>query len=203
MSGAAAVTMIDTVRRHIKDMLEARGDDVSYIEEHGDVVEPSRYYSELIELGTDRTTVLFALSKKVLTEWRQGDVDAEEMIAAFGGTRNFVLVLADPPSSQMMQYIDAKDKELQAKGGMLQVFYLKELMYNPLKHELVPKHEKLTEEEVKEVLERYLVKHKSQMPAISRNDAVARRLGLRHGDVVRITRYNDTSGEYYYYRSCV
>ena len=102
-----------------------------------------------------------------------------------------------------MNHLVAWDKELQAMGGMLQVFYMKELMYNPLKHVLVPRHEKLTETEAKEMMEQYLIKHKAQLPIISRNDPIARRLGLRTGDIVRITRYNDTSGMYYYYRCCV
>ena len=72
-----------------------------------------------------------------------------------------------------------------------------------MKHVLVPKHEKISEDEVKNVLSMYLIKHKSQLPIISRNDVIARWLGLRHGDIVRITRYNETSGTYYYYRCCL
>jgi DNA-directed RNA polymerase I, II, and III subunit RPABC1 len=80
---------------------------------------------------------------------------------------------------------------------------MKELMYNPLKHSLVPPHEKISEEESKEILVKYLIKTKSQMPVISRNDVIARWLGLRHGDIVKITRYNESSGIYYYYRCCM
>ena len=198
----ATITEIHTIRAHLKDMLDARGEDVSYIEEHGDAVETSRYYSELIVLDTNKTTIFFALTKKVLTEWKQQEESAEAMIETYK-TKNFILILTDTPWSPMMQYIDARDKALQVHGGMLQVFYAKELMYNPLRHELVPPHEKLTEEEAKELMEMYMVKHRTQMPIISRNDAIARRLGLRHGDIVRITRHNDTSGTYYYYRCCV
>ena len=55
---------IATIRENIKYMLDARGDDVSYIEEHGDAVEPTRYYNELIILDTDKTVVFFALTKE-------------------------------------------------------------------------------------------------------------------------------------------
>lgn len=193
---------IDIIRSHLKDMLEARGDDVSYIEEHGDAVETSRYYSEIIILNTDATTVYFALSKDILKKWRQQEESPEKMVRTHT-TKNFILILADPPSPAAMHNLTAWDKDLQAMGGMLQVFFTKELMYNPMKHELVPKHVKLTDEEAKKVMERYLAKHKSQLPIISKNDPIARRLGLRHGDIVDITRYNDTSGEYHYYRCCV
>jgi DNA-directed RNA polymerase I, II, and III subunit RPABC1 len=193
---------IDTIRAHLKEMLESRGDDVSYIEEHGDVVETSRYYSELIELGTDNTTVFFVLSKELLKKWRQQEESPEKMVDTYK-TKNFILILSDSPSPAAMHSLTAWDKELQAQGGMLQVFFTKELMYNPMKHELVPKHEKLSEADTKAMMEQYLVKSKAQLPIISRNDPIARRLGLRHGDVVKITRYNDTSGVYYYYRCCV
>jgi DNA-directed RNA polymerase subunit H (RpoH/RPB5) len=193
---------IEVIRAHIKDMLEARGDDVTYIEEHGDAVDAMRYYSEPIVLSTNNTTVFFALSKEILKGWRVQEESVETMVNTHK-TKNFILVLLDAPSSALMNHLVAWDKELQAMGGMLQVFYMKELMYNPLKHVLVPRHEKLTETEAKEMMEQYLIKHKAQLPIISRNDPIARRLGLRTGDIVRITRYNDTSGMYYYYRCCV
>lgn len=193
---------IDTIRAHLKDMLEARGDDVSYIEEHGDAVETSRYYSEIIELGTDKTTVFFVLSKEMLKKWRQQEESPAKMMETYG-TKNFLLILSDSPSPAAMHSLTTWDKELQAQGGMLQVFFTKELMYNPMKHELVPLHEKLSDADAKAMMEQYLVKSKAQLPIISRNDPIARRLGLRHGDIVRITRYNDTSGVYYYYRCCV
>ena len=117
--------------------------------------------------------------------------------------KHFILVLTDPPSSALMHQLQARDKLLQTQNGSLQIFYTKELLYNPMKHVLVPKHEKISEDEVKNVLSIYLIKHKSQLPIISRNDVIARWLGLRHGDIVRITRYNETSGTYYYYRCCL
>lgn len=193
---------IDIVRTHLKDMLESRGDDVSYIEEHGDVVETSRYYSEIIELSTDKTTVFFILSKEMLKKWRQQEESPAKMVESYK-TKNFLLILSDTPSPAAMHSLTAWDKDLQAMGGMLQVFFMKELMYNPMKHELVPKHEKLSDADAKVMMEQYLIKSKAQLPIISRNDPIARRLGLRHGDIVKITRYNDTSGVYYYYRCCV
>lgn len=192
---------IDIIRYNLKEMLKNRGDDVSYIIEHGDAVEVHRYYNELIILDTDRTTVFFALNKDVLKEWKQQDEDAEAMIAKYK-TKDFILVLADTPSPVMLTYIAGKDKALQEQGGMLQMFYTKDLKYNPLEHTLVPKHTKLSEAESKDLLQLYLAK-KVQLPMIHKTDIIARWLGLKHGDIVKITRYNETSGEYFYYRTCV
>ena len=194
---------IETIRRHLKDMLDARGDDVSYIEEHGDAVDAPRYYSEIIVLDTDRTTIFFALSKDKIKEWKNTEETAEGMIEKYKN-KHFILVSIEGNiSSSNLSFLQTRDKALQALGGSLQLFYTKELMYNPLRHSLVPKHEKLSEEEAKAVMESYMIKHRSQLPIISRNDVIARWLGLRHGDIVRITRHNDTSGIYYYYRYCV
>jgi hypothetical protein len=103
----------------------------------------------------------------------------------------------------MMHQLQARDKALQASNGSLQIFYTKELMYNPMKHVLVPPQEKMSDDDAKEILTLYSIKHKTQMPIISRNDIIARWLGLRHGDIVQTTRYTETSGTYYYYRCCL
>jgi DNA-directed RNA polymerase subunit H (RpoH/RPB5) len=196
---------IDKVLQHIREMLEMRGDDVSYIEEHADAVARARYYTEFIELNTDNTTVMFALTKEVLKDVMKElkDSDNPQQLIDKYKTKNFVLVVAEPPSAATSNSLQAKDKQLNAVGGLLQVFLMKELMYNPSKHELVPKHEKLAEEEAKAVMEHYMIKSKLQLPVIHRTDVMARWLGLKHGEIVKITRYNETSGEYYYYRCCM
>jgi DNA-directed RNA polymerase subunit H (RpoH/RPB5) len=197
---------IDKVIVHIREMLEMRGDDVSYIEEHADAVSRPRYFTEFIELNTNNTTVMFALTKEVLKdvfrEFKEAD-DVGDMVAKYNNTRNFIIVVTELPSSVSANLFALKDKELNAQGGMLQIFQLKELMYNPCKHELVPKHEKLKEDEVKVFMDQYMLKSKLYIPIIHKTDVIARWLGLRHGDIVKITRYNETSGEYFYYRCCM
>jgi len=189
-------------------MLETRGDDVSYIQEHGDAiiaVDPAKFYSEIITLDTDKTTVFFALTKDILKDWKSmaAHDNSESFVKEYKGCKQFILVLAEQPSSPMMTKLVATDKALSSVGGGLQLFYTKELLYNPLKHSLVPLHEKLSEAEGKKIMEIYMIKQKLNMPIISRNDIVARWLGLRSGDIVRITRHNETSGTYFYYRCCV
>ena len=193
---------IDIIREHIKDMLEVRGDDVSYIEEHGDAVEKNRYFNEIITLHTDNTTIFFALNKDLLKEWKNEESSADEMIETYG-TKMFIVIITDQPSSTLMNQLNERDKQLQNLGGILQIFYTKELLYNPLKHTLVPKHEKMSQPEGKAIMEQYKIKNKTQMPGILKTDIIAKWLGLKHNDIVKITRYNETSGTYYYYRSCI
>jgi DNA-directed RNA polymerase subunit H (RpoH/RPB5) len=194
---------IEIIRENLRAMLETRGDDVSYIQEHGDAVESSRYFSEVITLDTDKTTVFFALTKDLQKDWKSNYDTGESLTKEYKGYKQFMLVLVEPPSSLVMTKLTAIDKELSSIGGSLQLFYKKELLYNPLKHSLVPLHEKLSESEGKKIMESYMIKQKLNMPIIYRNDIIARWLGLRPGEIVRITRYNETSGTYYYYRCCV
>jgi len=189
---------------HIHEMLEVRGDDVSYIVEHADAVELPRFYTEIIELSTDNTTVFFTLTKDVFKDFMKTfkGMAADHMIERYT-TNNFIIVVSELPSPASMSLLVERDKSLGALDGMLQVFQMKELMYNPSKHELVPKHEKMSEQEAKKMMEDYMIKSKAHLPVIHKTDVMARWLGLHHGDIVRITRYNETSGQYYYYRCCM
>jgi DNA-directed RNA polymerase I, II, and III subunit RPABC1 len=76
-------------------------------------------------------------------------------------------------------------------------------MFNPLKHELVPPHRKLSITEVKEVMEKYMINSKTNFPYILKNDVIAKWLGLKTGDIVEIKHYNPNSGLTYYYRCCM
>ena len=114
-----------------------------------------------------------------------------------------ILILGEYPPSVTLQSLQQKDIQFHEDGGFIHIFLTKELMYNPTKHSLVPKHEKMTETEVKKLMEQLQLKKKTQLPFILKTDIISRWLGLKQGDVVKITRYSETSGEYYYFRCCV
>lgn len=198
---------LQIIRENLHNMLETRGDDVSFIDEQGDAIKDiGRFYSEKIILDTDRTTIFFTLTKDILKEWLSEN-DQDNLLTDYKNYNGesfkyFMLIITDLTSTNLNK-ITAIDKALNTHGACLQVFYTKELMYNPLKHSLVPQHEKLSEAEGKEIMESYMIKQKIQMPIISKNDIIARWLGLKQGDIVKITRYNETSGTYYYFRCCV
>jgi len=69
-------------------------------------------------------------------------------------------------------------------------------------HILVPKHEIITLEEAKQVLEKYHCKA-IELPLIFGSDPAIVGLGVKPGDMIRITRTSATAGESFYYRYVV
>ena len=107
-----------------------------------------------------------------------------------------VLITLDKPSSTHL-------RNLKVFFPKLQVFQLTELLYNVTKHHLVPKHEVVDEAEVNEIMGKFNLKSKQQLPHISVSDPVARYLALRPGTVIRVTRPSPSAGMYVSYRCCV
>ena len=69
-------------------------------------------------------------------------------------------------------------------------------------HFLIPKHELLTKEEASQVLARCNASP-SQFPYIQSTDSIAKEIGAKPGDLVRITRPSETAGTSTYYRYVV
>jgi DNA-directed RNA polymerase subunit H (RpoH/RPB5) len=69
-------------------------------------------------------------------------------------------------------------------------------------HNLVPKHEIMSDEEKKQILARYNATEE-QFPFLFSTDPVVREIGAQPGNMVRITRVSDTAGETVYYRYVV
>jgi DNA-directed RNA polymerase subunit H (RpoH/RPB5) len=83
-------------------------------------------------------------------------------------------------------------------------FQAHQIVNNPLEHILVPKHERLPTSEHDAFMKKHMIKSKTQLPLIKfHEDMIARILGLVPGDIVKITSYSPSAGEYLKYRVCV
>lgn len=78
----------------------------------------------------------------------------------------------------------------------------KETNINILKHELVPEHTILNEEEKKALIEKYKIAE-TQLPKIFTSDVVVKAIGAKKGDVIKIKRKSLTAGKTVYYRLVV
>ena len=88
-------------------------------------------------------------------------------------------------------------------GRTVENFTLDELMVNISHHVDVPKHEIMTSDEAKALLSGLKLKTPAQLPIIFKTDPMARYIGARSGDVIRIHRKSLTAGETLFYRFCV
>jgi DNA-directed RNA polymerase subunit H (RpoH/RPB5) len=217
------MTNIDTILENVTDMLLIRGDDVSEFSEHTYLTPSHMFKTHQLIFHTNRTAVIFVpratitgnVKSSMFKDFKDAkeNRDPEQIISVLSQSEDpehvernvssVIFVFDDDPQSHNRKIIADADKILQTVGGIAQYFTYNELMYNPTKHIYVPLHEKLIESDAKALIETYQLKSKSQLPVILRTDIIARWLGLKHGDIVRITRNNPSSGVYYFYRCCV
>lgn len=77
-----------------------------------------------------------------------------------------------------------------------------EKTYDILSHTLVPKHEVMGAEEVKEILAKFNITI-NQLPKIFTTDGTVKAIGAKEGDVLKVSRPSPTAGKTVYYRLVV
>lgn len=93
-------------------------------------------------------------------------------------------------------------RELELQGKSITAFIENEVLIDIYEHEKVPLHVPLSVAEKTELLRTMRITDK-QLPEMQKQDPMARYLGLRVGDVVRIHRVSATVGHDIYYRIVV
>lgn len=205
---------IDIVNKNIEEMLIYRGDDVSIFKEHLLSMNKEDFETDrsVIDIQTSKTSVIYALTKKlrkvIIDELKEKIKDSndniEEFTSKYNSKNNVIIVFNNESiSTAVKSLLNKYDKFFQKNGGHLQYFTLQQLMFNPTKHEYVPLHTKLSDEEAKDFMKEYMTRTKMHMHIILQSDPIAKWIGLKHGDIVKINRYNENSGESFSYRSCI
>lgn len=191
----------------IRQMLQARGlvEDADGLLISGDASDASILTKAEggpvfhVDLPSCGVRVVFDLNPK----FKMTDVKA--LLAAggdwqtFGGTapHTCLLVVRERP-------VQGKVVEELTRGAIdVQLFLLKELQFNLMRHALVPDHEPIRDEaDIEGIMRRYGLKSRYQLPLILSMDPVARHLALKPGQLVRISRPSPSSGTYVMYRCC-
>ena len=215
-------------RQNILDMLNYRGFDIStyqnFCREELDVLYDENSLNILVDHKDNPESLLVhyvhhdKMTQKKLKDilGDQGDGIYNQELGLFSNkniedgliksnTSTIILILigTEVPALQKIadSYYNYSKKE--KKAVYVQIFEIRKLCFNILKHSLVPKHEVLTEDEfIEEVESVYKITSKSQLPAIKRSDPVAKYIGIRPEQVCRITRSSESTGIYTSYRIC-
>ena len=110
-----------------------------------------------------------------------------------------MVIIKDEPNDNIKETLD----ELwNIYGIYITIINIHRLQFNILKHQWVPKHILLTPEQIVELKTKYNIQSNSEIPTISRYDAVASIICMRPTQVCKIIRKSRTSLESEYYRVC-
>ena len=193
----------------LKEMLQDRGVDVTRLEDYSeetliDELTTTANNSAIIDVVDGQLKVVICIHSKPAPN-----------LKAFIGTSDPEADEADKPPARQQIIIVTKEP-LQAaaikkihtgpeyRHAQVQFFTLKELQFNISRHHLVPEHKLVPEEEVADLMARYMVKSKGQgFSTILKTDPMARYINAQPGDLVRITRPSPSAGEYVSIRHCV
>jgi len=115
------------------------------------------------------------------------------------GIKNCIIVSNEELSLQSQKMILELDMQ---QAFHFEHFLISELIVNITHHELVPKHVLASDEEKESILKKFKIKE-SQLPKIMTTDPVAKYLGLKKGQIVKIIRNSETAGLHIAYRAVI
>ena len=177
----------------LSEMLKDRNVDTSEL----DVISPDDFaaamagkYSFNVDLPSIKHRIVYELNSRFKSASVKKAVEDEEFDV-------IIIIAKEKPSSTAL-------KGLEAAGKEVQVFNLAELQFNVSRHVLVPPHEPIADEvQIESIIKKCQVRSRFQFPLILTTDPMARYLGLKHGQLVRIVRASPSAGKCVLYRCCM
>jgi DNA-directed RNA polymerase I, II, and III subunit RPABC1 len=110
-----------------------------------------------------------------------------------------MIISKDDPNDNIK---DTLDELWNIYGIYITIIWINRLQFNILKHQSVPPHIILTDEEVIAFKTKFNIQSNAELPSINRYDAVASILCMRPTQICKIIRKSRTSLESEYYRIC-
>tara|TARA_Y100000590_G_scaffold373900_1_gene438014 strand:+ start:1019 stop:1654 length:636 start_codon:yes stop_codon:yes gene_type:complete len=112
---------------------------------------------------------------------------------------DFVLVGKEKPTDNLISAINI---EYLKNGYFINIYNIKDYLFNILDNNAVPPHKILSDAEKEMIKKKYNIMNDKQFPEISRFDPVAIAIGLRPSQVVEIIRSSPTALKTKFYRLC-
>jgi len=117
-------------------------------------------------------------------------------------TNGVIIILATSPSDNILEIVRTHNSN--PKNQLMQIFNIRYLQFDISTHRKVPHHRIMDDEEIDKLQKKMnLTDLKLQLPWIDSQDAMAKWLGARTGDVIEISRLSESAGDSKYYRYCV
>ena len=193
-------------RKTIIDLLEAQKYDVSQYKDFGINEVNTLIQTKQMDMLLKKTTmdksvyVKYHLAKSLrpvnIYEYIEDLFTLEEVLQK---KDDLIVIMKDEPNDTIKKTLtDIWEKD----GIFIIVINIKRLQYNIMKHQLVPEHIVLGQEEAAAVKQKYNIHDDSQIPDISRFSPVSQVIGLRPGELCRIYRPSKTAIKAEFYRIC-
>jgi DNA-directed RNA polymerase subunit H (RpoH/RPB5) len=184
--------MEDRALQTLKSMLTARGIKSENFEQVGNPLDETRMYTfgGILIVFSEKTRLTPAEFKNILAYASENNHTAGTIIVTLSRAPESVVEI-------LRHHVAVKENPL------VQLFYISHLNFDISKHRKVPKHRILTEDEKTKLMKMYNILDFKQLPKLDSQDAMARWIGARPGDVIEINGLCVSSADNVRYRYCI
>jgi DNA-directed RNA polymerase I, II, and III subunit RPABC1 len=176
----------------LKAMLQKRGFKAENFEVIGQALDETKMYS------FEGMLIVFSMKSRVSEKDLQAYIEYSKENRYGSG---IIIVTYTRPSEATLAALRLYISE--RENPLVQIFEIRHLQFDISKHRKVPAHRIISDEERTEMMKEFHVKDPSMLPKIDSQDAMARWIGVRPGDVVEVVGMCETSVDNRRYRYCL
>jgi len=177
----------------LKSMLESRGIKVGEPEPLASVLDETRMYKigEVLVIFSDKSRI------------NEANLSSYIKFSSENGYTNGTIIVSVIPSSEKIMntvrsYISKKE------NALLQIFDILRLQTDISKHRKYVPHRILSQQEVHLLEQKFAItKPREQLAWIDSQDAAAKWIGARPGDLIEVIRFSESAGDSRSWRYCV
>lgn len=176
----------------LKDILTARGLKAEKFESVGSPLDETKMYS------FDGILVIFSTKTRVTERELTNFIEFAKENNYSSGT-----IVVSPSRASDTTMAALRSYIAERTNPLVQFFDIRHLQIDISKHRKVPKHRIISDDERETLMKSFKLLKPELLPKIDSQDAMARWIGARPGDIVEVVGMCETSGENKRYRYCV